>query len=48
MVEMDILCWTQYEPHWFLQTSLKTVEPWCRISSTMPSFALSSKFSKAC
>lgn len=38
----------QYDPHWFFATSANTLNPRLRSSSTMPSFACSSKFSKAC
>lgn len=44
----NALCWMQYEPHWLLATSLKTAGPWLRSSSTMPSLASASRFSKAC
>ena len=43
-----ILCCMQYDPHWFFATSAKTLNPLLRSSSTMPSFACSSKFSNAC
>ena len=44
----DLLCWIQYAPHCDFTTSPKTAEPWLRSSSTIPSFADSSRVSKAC
>lgn len=44
----DVLCWIQYDPHWFLATSLKTAVPWFKSSSTIPSLASGSRFSNAC
>ena len=43
-----LLCWIQYAPHCHFTTSPKTAEPLLRSSSTIPSFADTSRVSKAC